>query len=484
MMDALKALRDPPQDVARAASLIAQLDGCFLLGFGRLGDAQLQALAALARVLSGSPLGASAAAAVEAVRRSEFTERHLVALACARAALQGAQHDALAAQAAAVLGRGPAAAPPASATAAAPSPAHGVFLESTRHFLMELALAGFLQLSPESLAPFYATLEKIQAEPALIRLSALLTGFLGELTAALPVRGAEHVPLHRFVDLWSRAMVLSIAPPAPPAVTTVSGDFLPLGVDLHHHPNLISATVYGVLAEAGAARLVRATVSAYKVDVVMGSEAWKLFGAGEEKLLAALSGGRALRLDGMTLLGGGDLFWDEARASLGAETRPLETAAAHAAPGQALARVAQAGVDRHPVQLAEPVFLRAAGGFALRPIPETAPVAAGKNKPSSAEELEGLGIDLGGGVLLPIAGRRLSATTELTAQRLGKASALLGLLRFDRGRWAIQPLAIDDAGRPGQALFIGGPAAGGGGKSKADTVAILRERAGKLLRAK
>jgi hypothetical protein len=67
----------------------------------------------------------------------------------------------------------------------------------------------------------------------------------------------------------------------------------------------------------------------------------------------------------------------------------------------------------------------------------------------------------------------------MTMERIAKASALVGLLRFDRGRWSVQPLAIkigsqvELAGVPPQSL-----------KSKDDTVAVLRERAGKLLRKK
>src|SRR5690242_8601595 len=129
--------------VQKAAAVIAGLDRCFVVGFGRLGPEQTQALQALGRICSGTPLKESVGAAVEALGRNEFVERHFAAVAAARAALQGAQYDALRKQAAAALGR-----PPADGAAEAPGDAAvpesvKVWQESTRHWLMEIAIAGF-----------------------------------------------------------------------------------------------------------------------------------------------------------------------------------------------------------------------------------------------------------------------------------------------------------------------------------------------------
>src|SRR5207245_2887330 len=151
------------------------LDGCFLVGFGRLGPEETRALQAVHRVCSGTPLEGPVGAALAALGRNEFVDRHFAALAGARAALQGAQYDALRAQAAAALGR-PAAEEvpesPPSAQAELPQPVKA-WQESTRHWLMELAPAGFKQLEYQTLAPFAATLEQLQGEPPLTRLAAL-----------------------------------------------------------------------------------------------------------------------------------------------------------------------------------------------------------------------------------------------------------------------------------------------------------------------
>jgi hypothetical protein len=103
----LKELLTVPEGVRRAAAVIAGLDRCFVVGFGRLGPEQAQALQALGRICAGTPLKDVVGAAVEALARNEFVERNFAALAAARAALQGAQYDALREQAAEALGRTP-----------------------------------------------------------------------------------------------------------------------------------------------------------------------------------------------------------------------------------------------------------------------------------------------------------------------------------------------------------------------------------------
>ena len=110
---------------------------------------------------------------------------------------------------------------------------------------------------------------------------------------------------------------------------------------------------------------------------------------------------------------------------------------------------------------------------------KTAKVESLKSKRSSASELvEEQALDISG-IKLPLAGARLSDSSGITIDRIEKASAMIGLIRFDRGRFTVQPLALKSgnkaelSGVPPQSL-----------KSKDDTVAVLRERAGKLLRKK
>src|SRR5262249_50490089 len=68
----LQALLTVPDNVNDAAGVIAALDRCFLVGFGRLGPEQHPALQSLRRIFSETPLEASLGAAVDPLGRSEF----------------------------------------------------------------------------------------------------------------------------------------------------------------------------------------------------------------------------------------------------------------------------------------------------------------------------------------------------------------------------------------------------------------------------
>src|SRR5690606_29626446 len=150
-------------------------------------------------------------------------------------------------------------------------PRAAVLLESVRQWLMELAIAGLANLEVEALLPFQATLDAIMAEPALVRHAALLSGFLAELLTVFPARGKPEVPRLRWVDLWMRSMVLSLAPPAPPSTREVTGELRVFATDLRQHDHVASLVAYGALHEPGQPpRLVRTSVSAFKVDVLQG----------------------------------------------------------------------------------------------------------------------------------------------------------------------------------------------------------------------
>src|SRR5688572_2746979 len=115
----------------------AQLDACFLNGFV---EGQAEALAALSHIFTGTPLQRRIEESCQALAWNEFVEPHFVTLAAARSALQGTLYDALRQQASAALGRAPA----VDASAALRFPTRtDALLDSTRHWLMELAIAGF-----------------------------------------------------------------------------------------------------------------------------------------------------------------------------------------------------------------------------------------------------------------------------------------------------------------------------------------------------
>jgi hypothetical protein len=453
----LKELFTVPGGVRRAASVIAGLDRCFVAGFGRLGPGQTEARHALVRICSGTPLKDAVGAAVEALGRNEFLERHFAALAAARAALQGAQYDALRRQAAEALGR--TLPDGAGKEVAAPPVAEPVrvWQESTRNWLMEIAIAGFGQLEPQTLAPFAATLEQLQGEPAVTRLAALLTGFQQELLNAMPIAALPIVPAFRWADLWTRAMIASLRQPAPAAGKKVSGRLSPLGLELRHHGYFVSADVHGVL-EADQPRLVRMTLSSYKVDVIRGTEMWQCFGKPAETVLRAVAGQQGLTIEGATLLPTGDLLLDGTAKPKGTSS-PLGAAKKWLAPGATSSLPSAHALDRHPLQIAEPVYLDN-----YRP------------------QEDGTALDLGDGVTLRVALERISGTWQEPAEHIAASATLCGLLRFDGGAWAVQPLTVAD---PKGAVFtyswMGEPAKKG---KKQPTLAILKERASRLLRKK
>lgn len=434
----LARLKELPAGVAEGADLIARLDECFLLGFARLGSAQHEALDAFAATLVGTPLGEGFAGALAALKRSEFLAKHFVTLAAARAAIQGAQYDALLQQAREALSlEAPAAAE--TENAVSPQGSHTALLASAQQWLTELALAGFKHLSMETLSPFMATLEQMQADPKLSRIASLFTGFLHELLMATNAAG-EDAPVFRWVDLWTRGMILAQRPPPLETGVATDGSFYPLGADVRAHPYFVNMVVYGVLENGGKRRVVRATFSSYKVDVISGQEIWHLFRPIADPLMEALAGSKALAISDMQLLPSGDLLWT-GKAAVGKVFSPFEVLA------DAMPLPAMMPLARHPVQLGEVAALE---GDAL------------KTAPFSKE--------------------RVSA--ELGDEMLQNATGVIGLLRFDGGAWEIQPLCARTKVGKKEAVIMGGSGAlAFCKKDKSKTLATLSERAGKLLRA-
>lgn len=440
----LEALKSVDPAVEHVAQLIARLDRCFVLGFARLGDEQLDALESLSRTFTGTPLGGALEEAFSAIESGAFSEQQFVVLAAARAALQGAQHDALVAQAEAALGRSATASEPsAGEPVELPGPV-SVWCESARQWLVEIALSGFMQLESATLRPFAATLEQLQGAPEAVRQAALLTGLLNELDASLPVASLDVVPTYRWVDLWSRAMLACVKPPPVPSSEPVSGTLEVLGVDLRHHASFASIVAWCVLNEE---RVVTVSLSAYKVDVIVGSEIWDVFPEGGA-LFKALSRGKTLNIKDMELRSTGELIWDADAVSEDGKSSALGQAERLFAPdASGLTGLKLLGFDRHPVQVAVPVFL------------------------SDYKVKDGV-ID----GELAVAASRMCSSSELDMKSVEKSSALFGLLRFDGDAWSVQPLRVQ-AGK--SEVYTGSSAA----QSKSASLKTLQGFANKLLRA-
>ncbi|MGH8880376.1 MAG: hypothetical protein ACRD0P_23990, partial [Stackebrandtia sp.] len=219
--------------------------------------------------------------------------------------------------------------------------------------------------------------------------------------------------------------------------------------------------VYGVLEVAGApARRVRVSVAAAKVDTIVGPAVWTLLGT-HPRLLTALAEHRALELTDMRSTAAGDLLWDDDRAETGDTADPFVTATVQLPQARG---PAVAPLDRDPVHIAEPVLLE---GYRIR----DGVLELGDHR---------LRVELDA---LPAAG-------PLTTTGVSASSMMIGLLRWDVAGWSVRPLAVQRKVKSTLTAFHNGDWASGPTDPKVakaqaktgDVVAVLRERAGRLLR--
>ncbi|MDR7276162.1 hypothetical protein [Catenuloplanes atrovinosus] len=444
------ALRAAPAGVDDAIALVDGLDDALTHGLARIDEERAAALEELAAAFAGSPLADRVADSVGKILAGTVTDEHLVALAGARAALLGAAHDALLGAVDAALGRTRAVWDATPLTGDEPG-----LLAGGRSWLRELAIAGWRGVDHELAAAGGQAVAALLADPARRRLAVLLDGFAGELRACAPVATLDRVPVRRWSDLWTRALLLSQDGYPAWESAPVSGRLLYLGADLHEHPTVFRAQVHALLETGDEVRVVRTSVAAAKVDTITGPSAWRML-AGFPIFRAMVTGHTAAEIDGMALTPAGDLIWDEERATVGEATDPLTTARVRLS---AATLPAVPPLDRHPATIATPVLLE--GGF-----------------------------DLGGGVTVAVDHDRLPAAGPLTPALADAATTCLGLLRWDGGRWSVQPLAVQATVKKNQVTVHTGAWANGPDDPKAakaeaaagTAVDVLRERAGRLLR--
>ena len=467
------ALRDVPGGLDEAFALTDGLDDVLVHGLARIDEDRAAGLEALAAAFAGSPLAERVTDSIGKIIAGTVTDDHLAVLAGARAALTGAVHDALLGGLDEAVGRTrepwpesatPAASSPAAGASAAglpaPVPPSGPLPAGARSWLRELAITGWRGVDHELASGGARAVQALLTVPAGRRVAVLLDGFAAELRSAAPVATLDRIPVRRWADLWSRALLLTHDDFPAATAAPVDGRFLPLGVDLHEHPTVFRAQAHGLLeSPGGQVRLVRASVAAAKVDTISGPSAWRMLSA-FPVFLAALAGKRTVEITGMPLTAAGDLIWDESCAVAGEPADPFATA-----------RVRLGGVtapsvpplDRHPAAIAEPVLLE---GY-------TAGDAT---------------FDLGG-VPLAVDLDRLPAAGPLTPALVAASTACLGLLRWDGG-WAVQPFAVQATVRKKPvtvhtADWALGPTEAKAAKAEAaagTAVEVLRERAGRLLR--
>jgi hypothetical protein len=178
-------------------------------------------------------------------------------------------------------------------------------------------------------------------------------------------------------------------------------------------------------------------------------------------LLTALARGHGLELREMPLTADGHLVWSEEQAATGEAADPFATARV-LLPGALAPAVAP--LERDPVRLAEPVLLE------------------GYKTQGATWTLDGQ--------VLRVALDRLPSAGPLTPALLKASSACIGLLCRDGEGWLLRPLAVQAKSKGVLTAYHGGDWALGPTDPKVvkaesksgDPVAVLRERAGRLLR--
>ncbi|MEU0228117.1 hypothetical protein ABZ177_27700 [Streptomyces sp. NPDC006284] len=457
-------LLDAVDDLDEALAAVDGFDAALVGGLLRPQPGQAEELAGLADAVAGSPLASRVTEAADKTAAGAGDEGHFVALAAARTALLGSVHDALVTRVEEAVGRprGEAAAAPAAGTEQAAN-----LRLAARGWLCDLARAGWRGIDHELVGGAAPVVSAMLPDPASRRPATLLDGFAAELAASCPGATLERVPVRRWADLWSRALLLTLPGVDPePVVAEATGRLLPLGVDVQEHATAVQAQVHAVFepADGGTPRLVRASVSAPKPDTVVGAGLWQLLRP-HMSLLAAVSEGRSMDLDAMPLTAEGDLVWDDARARAGEPADAFATARV-ALPTAAAFPVAP--LERHPARLAVPVLLEGYG----------------------VEEEDGRVVLRTAGGHLGVDTDRLPVAGPLTPEFVASSVACLGLLRWDAGEFLLQPLAVERLVRKKAVAVHAGAWAGGttdkagarAEKAATDAVTVLRERAGKLLR--
>ncbi|MFF4761523.1 hypothetical protein [Streptomyces sp. NPDC001292] len=457
-------LSDAVDGLDEALTAVDGFDEALVAGLLRPQPGQAAGLTGLADAVAGTPLAARVAEAADKTAAGAAGEDHFVTLAAARTALLGSVHDALTARVEEAVGRPRA---EEATAAAANNNEHAANLyAAARGWLCDLVRAGWQGIEHELVDGAAPVVSAMLPDPALRRLATLLDGFAAELAASCPGATLERVPVRRWADLWSRALLLTLPGAArATSVAEATGRLLPLGVDVQEHATAVQAQVHAVFepADGGTPRLVRASVSAPKPDTVVGAGLWQLLRP-HMSLLGAVSEGRAMDLDAMPVTAEGDLIWDDARARVG---EPAEVFATARVALPTAAAFAVSPLDRHPARIAVPVLL------------------------------EGYGVEEDDGIVFQVAGYRLAVDTDrvpaagpLSREVVAASGACVGLLRWDAGEFLLQPLAVERTVRKKTVAVHAGAWAGGttdkagvrAEKASTDAVSVLRERAGRLLR--
>jgi len=172
-----------------------------------------------------------------------------------------------------------------------------------------------------------------------------------------------------------------------------------------------------------------------------------------------------MELTDMPLTAEGDLIWSDSRARRGEPADPFATARVVL---PAAADPPTAPLGRHPARIAVPVFLE---GY------------------SRQHDDDALTFTVAGQPLA-VDADRIPAAGPLTPEAVAASGACIGLLRWDAGAFRVQPLAVETTVKKKLVAVHAGAWAGGTAdkdgvkaeKAATEAIAVLAERAGRLLR--
>lgn len=443
-----------PTGIKESLALLNQLDTCLLTGFSRLSTEQITFFEKLVTIFSGTAFEQPLSSLAASCKITTFKMEDFVHFAAARSAINGAVYDALLDQVSADLAYQ---FDPITATS---TKVDHPLLTSCAEWLKEIALVGFESLELEQLNHFSQTLDNLLENAAFRPQSTLLTGFVNELSYSIPIGNEKPVPLRRWTDLWSKAMMNCYGQLQEQEVKLVSGVFKVLGSEILQHNNSVALRVYGLLEIDGMEKFTQFSVQAFKVDTIVGFESWKLF-SGFPKLLKTLSDNLAITLDEVKMYPNGVWEWNEDKITLQKSVDALSVAATALKDSHYYKIPA---FERHPVHLKVPIYLK-------------------EYQIVNSEKLVELEI---GEQSLPIDIHRFSSMSVLDVDKLMTSTECFGFLRFDNNQWSLQPLSL----RCGRTVVHNGLAAVKAPtklvKKKVkptDSFKILKERAEKLLRS-
>jgi hypothetical protein len=432
-----------------AENYINTIDDWLKEGFANLTDNEKEEIDDVIEAFTGSIIDKSVKSALEGLKSGNFFEENFSILAAARTSIQGAMYDYLIDEFDKVfkIER-------LNITEESFENEENNIKKTIRHFLTEVAVNGFGSLTNEIIEPFYQVLDKLSSEKKLIKLFALIDGFVNEINSMENI-DLDDIPSKRWSDMWSRAMILTQKLPSESEIKSISGEYYILGIDIMQHPRFVSLKFYGVLKNDKEIKFSPFTISSPKVDSIVGTDIWLLFN-NINNLKEALSKGYSLKIDNMQILNNGVLVWDDKKATLLEEFDIFEKAELL----NECKRSKILALERHPVHINELIVFDN---------------CEFKDEFVIYKDFK-----------IKIDKRRFYSCSPLQYKDLKGAEKIIGLLRYDT-EWLLQPITIyKKTGKKKTIIHNGLYSIDVPKKGKRNTnsnnVLILRERATRLLR--